>query len=219
MQRRYTCPAQNELRLKVQRRDNQPAAITGYGAVYYREGDPTTEYWLWSDMVERIKAGAFDRAIREDDVRSLFNHDSNIVLGRNKSGTLALSVDAMGLRYEVTPPDTQLIRDQVLAPIDRGDVSGASFMFEPTAIAWVEEKRATGWVLIREVQEVKLWEVGPVVFPAYEGASSGLRAADLAGDQVASWRKQYSKRAADAVRVHSRAIEIQEAEYGGATRS
>lgn len=163
--------------LAVQRaKESDPARIVGYGAVFYRAGDAGTEYWLWDDIVERIMPGAFDRAIREDDVRSFFNHDANIVLGRNKAGTLDLSIDAVGLRYDIKTPDTQLVRDQVLGPISRGDVSGSSFMFCATKTAWIEEKREGGGTLyIREVQECQLYEVGPVVFPAYEGATSGTR--------------------------------------------
>ena len=163
------------LRLVVQRSEGQPATIRGYGAVFYRAGDPGTEYQLLSDLYERIAPGAFDRAIREDDVRSFFNHDANIVLGRNRAGTLKLSVDERGLIFEATPPDTQLVRDQVLAPLSRGDVSGASFMFDVLRQTWTEEQRGDRLVEIRTIEEVALHEVGPVVFPAYEAATSGAR--------------------------------------------
>lgn len=157
----------------------QTRTIEGYGAVYYNSADPGTQFELWQNTFERIMPGAFDNAIKQDDVRSLFNHDSNIVLGRNTSGTLSLSLDGKGLRYQVTPPDTQLIRDQVLTPIERGDVSGSSFMFVPTRVAWVEEKRTDGAMIeIRQIEEVKLWEVGPVTFPAYESATSQARNAN-----------------------------------------
>jgi HK97 family phage prohead protease len=53
------------------------------------------------------------------------------VLGRNKSGTLRLSVDGIGLRYEIDPPDTQAARD-LIESLRRGDVSGSSFAFLPT---------------------------------------------------------------------------------------
>ncbi|MCC7423777.1 MAG: HK97 family phage prohead protease [Planctomycetaceae bacterium] len=150
------------------RDDNGTKTITGYGAVFYKEGDAGTEYKLWDDMVERIMPGAFDRAIREDDVRSLFNHDPNLILGRTKSNTLRLSIDAVGLKYEVDPPAA---RGDVVEALQRGDVDGSSFMFEITEVVWREVDK----LYVREILGVKLWEVGPVVFPAYESSTSGLR--------------------------------------------
>jgi len=82
---------------------------------------------------ERIAPGAFAKTIQSADIRALWNHDANIVLGRNKSGTLRLSEDSAGLAYEVDSPDTQLVRDMVLAPISRGDVNQCSFGFRPSA--------------------------------------------------------------------------------------
>lgn len=190
------------------KREGEKPTLTGYGAVFYKAGDPATEYQLWSDTYERVMAGAFDRALREDDVRSLFNHDSNIVLGRNRAGTLRLSVDEKGLRYDVTPPDTQLCRDQVLTPIDRGDVSGSSFMFVPLRTVWVEEVRDGRTFYIRQLEECQLWEVGPVVFPAYEGTTAGMRAASDLAEVKASLESYLSGRTksrdeADAVQVRA----------------
>ena len=65
--------------IQIREGTDEPCVISGYGAVFYREGHTGTEYRLWDDVVERVMPGAFDRAIREDDVRSLFNHDSNFM--------------------------------------------------------------------------------------------------------------------------------------------
>lgn len=164
--------------VRVEKREDGAAAIEGYGAVFYRAGDPATEYELFQDYYERILPGAFDDQLAED-VRSLFNHDANWVLGRTKSDpqTLQLSVDQVGLRYRVTPPDTQAVRDQVLAPIQRGDVSGSSFMFWPVRTSWVQEDRDGRETWIRQIEKVRLLEVGPVTFPAYQGTSAGVRSA------------------------------------------
>ncbi len=133
-------------------------------------------YHLWGNVYERIMPGAFDKAVKENDVRACFNHDGNLILGRTKSGTLLLTLDSLGLRYEIDAPDTQLVRDQVLSPIERGDVSGSSFMFIPRKVNWVEETRDDGIVLeFREIEDVELWEVGPVTFPAYESTTTGAR--------------------------------------------
>lgn len=181
-------------RIQLREKDGKPV-IEGYGAVFYSATDPGTEYELWRDVYERVLPGAFDRALREDDVRSLFNHDSNFVLGRNRGATagLELSVDKIGLRYQVTPPDTQLIRDAVLEPIRRGDVDGSSFMFLVRSAAWVSEDRGGRQIEVREIREVELWETGPVVFPAYGSTTAGVRAArqdlDLVRTENEEWKR------------------------------
>ena len=71
----------------------QPAKIVGYAAVFDQESEPL------GGFVEVIAPGAFDDVLGAD-VRALFNHDANYLLGRTASGTLTLSVDAVGLRYE-----------------------------------------------------------------------------------------------------------------------
>lgn len=153
------------------RAEGELPKIEGYGAVFYREGKPETEYRLWDDYVERIMPGAFDEALRANaDVRSLFNHDSNIVLGRSSSGTLELSVDEIGLFYSLTPPDTQGARD-LIKSLEREDVDGSSFMFIPTETVWREQDD----LFIREILSVELFECGPVTFPAYEGTTAGTR--------------------------------------------
>ena len=99
MERRFIATSVAAVRA-TKREDGKPI-IAGYGAVFY-DGTPETEYKLWDDMVERIMPGAFDRAISEKhDVRGLFNHDPNHVLGRTKSGTMKLSVDSKGLADEI----------------------------------------------------------------------------------------------------------------------
>jgi uncharacterized protein len=161
-----------------QRADGQQPVIVGYGSVFYDPANPGTEYDLrssWGGFVERIMPGAFDRAIREDDVRALYNHDPNHVLGRSPN-TLKLSVDSRGLRYEIAPPDTQTGRD-VAASIQRGDITGSSFSFSVDEESWHETRDATTGqtTTIREIRAVKLYDVGPVTFPAYEASTAGVR--------------------------------------------
>ena len=162
-----------------------PKTISGYGAVFYNAIDPGTEYKLWTDYYERIMPGCFDRAIKEDDVRSMFNHDSNQLLGRrsfNPNDTLQLSVDATGLRYDVTIDMTDPTHQSLVPKLRAGKVDGASFMFQITDRAIREETRGEGekmrTVDIVEITGVTLWEVGPVVFPAYESATSEARSAE-----------------------------------------
>ncbi len=120
---------------------------------------------------ERIAPGAFANTIKTGDIRALFNHDSNIVLGRNKSGTLRLSEDSAGLAFEVDAPQTQLVRDMVLAPIERGDVSQCSFGFVTLNDKWANMDGE--WV--RTLLEVDLFDVSPVTYPAYPSTDVAVR--------------------------------------------
>jgi HK97 family phage prohead protease len=154
----------------VESRADGRSVITGYAAVFYNPNDPGTEYQLLDEVVERIMPGAFNRAIREDDVRGLFNHDDNLVLGRVKAGTMRLSVDSRGLKYEIDPPDTTAALD-VMKSIRRGDVTGSSFRFRPN----VNTYRKEGGKYVIEREEVSLFDVGPVTFPAYTATAAGVR--------------------------------------------
>lgn len=201
LQRRYLPRAAKPPKLQ-ERADGALPLITGYAAVFFRDGDPSTEFEMWPAdqygprVVERIMPTAFNRAIQEDDVRGLFNHDSAVVLGRSGAGTLRLSVDSIGLRYEIDPPDTTAARD-LIQSLRRGDISGSSFAFVPrdTTRREVAADTAAGKSAeyIIERNDVQLFDVGPVTFPAYSGASSGVRAADLAGvrAEVEQYRGRY----------------------------
>jgi len=120
---------------------------------------------------ERIAPGAFAQTIKTGDVRALWNHDANIVLGRNKAGTLRLSEDSAGLLWEADAPQTQLVRDMVLAPIERGDVSQCSFGFYTLNDKWA--KMDGEW--IRTLLEVELFDVSPVTYPAYNSTDVAVR--------------------------------------------
>ncbi len=141
--------------------------IVGYAAVFNRLSQNL------GGFVERVAPGAFAKTIQEADIRGLFNHDVSLVLGRNTIATLDLEEDKLGLRYEITPPDTQSARDLV-ALIERGDISGSSFSFRTIDDEWgVTEQDFP----VRTLKEVKLFDVGPVTFPAYLDTEAGLRCA------------------------------------------
>lgn len=159
--------------------------ITGYAAVFYRAGEPGTVFRPWDDFEERIMPGAFDRTIGEDDVRALFNHRAESVLGRSPN-TLKLTIDERGLRYEIQPPATSTGRE-VVELIRRGDVSGSSFGFMIRGrTSKVEEGRH-----VIELRDVQLFDVGPVTYPAYAGTEAEVRSLGLAG-----YRDEAAKRAA-----------------------
>jgi uncharacterized protein len=155
-------------------------SFRGLAAVFYRADNPDTEYWLWDDMVERIQPGAFDRAIKEaQDVRGLFDHNSSQLLGRVSSGTLRVSITSEGLAYEIDEDPRDPDHQRVAAKIDRDDLTGSSFAFIPRKTTWVEEKQDDRYLYIRNVEDVDLYDVGPVTWPAYEGTTAGRNAGQL----------------------------------------
>ena len=123
---------------------------------------------------ELIMPGAFDDVL-QDDVRALWNHDPNWVLGRTKNDTLSLSVDETGLRYEIIPPDTEVIRG-FLANVNRGDVDQSSFAYQVGEVSWQEPDEENP-LPIRKIHKYKrLLDVSPVTFPAYPATSAEARA-------------------------------------------
>lgn len=171
--------------MKIERRyfpiESQELRIDG-------EGEARTVSWfpaVFDSMSEDlggfreiVKPRAFTKTIQEQDIRALWNHDTNYVLGRNRAQptpTLDLHVNRHGLRASVTPPDTQWARD-LMVSIERGDVNAGSFGFQVLKDNWRED-HDTGEI-IRELQEVRLFDVSVVTYPAYPATEGvALRAA------------------------------------------
>lgn len=144
--------------------------LEGYGAVFNQWAQIGGDTW---GFMERIAPGAFTASIKENDVRSFFNHDGNIILGRTGAKTLTLREDDTGLHTVIQPPDTAAARD-VVTLVTRGDVSGMSFMFRVRKEEW-EEPAQKGQFAKRTLLDLDLIEVGPVALPAYPQTSIAAR--------------------------------------------
>lgn len=145
--------------------DSETNVIEGYAAVF---NSPTDIGGMFTEI---IAPGAFVDAITSnEDIRALFNHDWNNVLGRTKSGTLRLSEDARGLKFEVDLPNTTLARD-LSESLKRGDISQCSFGFIPTGETWDWEPE----IPVRTINSVELHEISVVSIPAYEDTEVSLR--------------------------------------------
>ncbi|WP_211284368.1 HK97 family phage prohead protease, partial [Xenorhabdus stockiae] len=95
--------------------------------------------------------------------------------GRSTAGTLTLTVDERGLQYSIQAPDNQTIRDLVLAPLQRGDITQSSFAFRVARDGehWYEDDEG---IVIREIHRFsRLYDVSPVTYPAYQEADSAVR--------------------------------------------
>ena len=145
-----------------------------------------------SPWYEEILPGAFPDLSRQD-CRAFFNHDRNHVLARSKQGrgTLKLSVDRVGLRYEFEAPDTTTAND-MLESIRRGDIDGASFAFSVLKDDWItrDGKR------IRQIQKIaRLHDVSIVTEGAYSEATAAARSAANKSrpitDEVADWKARF----------------------------
>lgn len=154
--------------IRVIQEGDEPTKIVGYAAVFNKMSEPMMGFR------EKIAPGAFKKAIKQSDARALFNHDPNIILGRQSAGTLKLKEDDRGLYMEVIPPDTQYVRDLVLSPIKRGDIKEQSFGFIIKTEEWKEESAKKE--VTRTIVEVdRLFDVSPVTFPAYPDTTVALR--------------------------------------------
>lgn len=140
--------------------------IVGYAAKF----SPNRSQDL-GGFLEQIDPKAFTRTLAQGaDVRALIDHNSSLILGRTKAGTLNLSVDSQGLLVEITPPDTSYARD-LMVSMSRGDVTQMSFAFVTKEDAWDKE----GDQNIRTLLDVDLHDVSAVTYPAYLNTEIGLR--------------------------------------------
>lgn len=159
--------------LRVETRDGDAGEqphIVGYAAVF---NSPSCDL---GGFIERIAPGAFaDSLANGDDVRALVDHDWGRIIGRRKAGTLTLEEDERGLLTDTVPPDTSVGRD-IVESIRRGDVDQMSFAFDTLEDDW---STAEDGQTIRELRKVKLWDISPVTFPAYDETSVSVSARSL----------------------------------------
>lgn len=188
--------------------DDDAASISGYAAVFNKETVIGGAMWGFR---EKIAPGAFDEAIGRDDVRALFNHNPDILLGRSASGTLRMSVDKKGLKYEVDLPDTSQARD-VRTLIKRGDVSGSSFAFRVEEEEWDDEPIKKGQLPVRTITRAELFDVSPVTYPAYPQTSVSARSkAKAAQDAEEARQADIAKATPDAIVAARSAVDERKA--------
>ena len=169
-------------------------AIEGYASVFDSWSE---ELGGNSPFREKVVKGAFEETIQIDDIRALFNHDPNYVLGRNKAGTLTLAEDEKGLKVRIVPPDTTWAKD-LLVSIRRGDITQMSFGFTVILDRWSYEDN----IDVRELLKVKLFDVSPVTFPAYAQTECGVRS-------MFDIMKTHQSEVAKSKEVNKRKLEMQ----------
>ncbi len=148
--------------------------VSGYAAKFNKESEV-----LYNSFVEVIAPGAFDEVLN-DDIRALFNHDPNHILARSKngSGTLNLSIDGTGLKYEFRANTNTTAGADLVENIRAGNIDQSSFAFTIASggETWTTEERDGKEIEVRTISKIdRLFDVSPVTYPAYPSASVGLR--------------------------------------------
>ena len=183
-QRQVRCVAQ-----QFQTRSaNDDLFIEGYFSVF------NSEYPLWEGASEIVKPGAFTNSV-SGDVRALINHDSSLVLGRTKAGTLALRQDERGLWGSIRINRDDVDAMNLYSRVQRGDVDQCSFGFDIKRETFVDlGDGKCRW----EIEEVDpLYEVSVCTFPAYTETSVSARKQDLGEIEkrrAEAWRSDMKKK-------------------------
>ena len=141
--------------------------LSGYASVFNQYAD-------FGSYLETLASTAFDAILADPatDVRSFYQHDSAMLLGRQSSGTLRLSTDSTGLHFDLDIPDTSYGKD-LRELVSRGDLTGMSFGFIADQEDW--SRLRDGRELRTHTSVARLIEVSPVSLPAYQGTSIQLR--------------------------------------------
>jgi len=161
-------------RFEIRKNADGSRTVSGYFATF------DTKSHDLGGWFEVIAPGAFAESLRRNpDILCFYNHNSDSVLGRVSSGTLAVSEDSKGLRFSVTLPNTSYASD-LIALMERGDVSACSFGFSvdsPSGDSWTEDANGQ---LVRTLHAVTLYEGSIVGMPAYPNTVADLRSCPVA---------------------------------------
>ena len=170
------------------RDDGDDLIIEGYFAVF------DSPYVLWDGATEIGKPGAFAGCL-SGDIRALIDHDTRLVLGRTKAGTLELREDARGLYGTIKINRDDADAMSLYARVQRGDVDQCSFGFDIEEETFVD---LGGGQCRWEINKVNpLYEVSVVTYPAYEETAVKARHADLAEiqrRQAEAWKTKMINR-------------------------
>lgn len=139
--------------------------ISGYAAVFNQLSEDL------GGFREKVKRGAFTKTLKESDIVATRNHNDDLLLGRNKSGTLILEEKSKGLNFEIDPPDTSYAKDLIVS-MERGDINQCSFKFRVIVDEWDKEDEKN---IIRTLKEVELFDVTIATGPAYPQTSAQYR--------------------------------------------
>lgn len=167
----------NQFETVLTRSEVKGNTLTGHAIVY----DQVAQ--VGKDSYEVIDRHAFDNVFSDPnlDVRAFYNHDHNLLLGRQSSGTLHLRSDNVGVHFDLDIPDTSYGND-LRALVERGDLNAASFGFTPKRVD--RGRLEDGSTVVRHLEIDKFVEISVVAFPAYTSTHVELRAVKFDQDLI-----------------------------------
>lgn len=153
--------------------ESEAKVISGYALKF------STRSNVLGDFIETIEPGALDGTDMSD-VRALVDHNPSLIIGRSSSGTLKLDVDEVGLRFEISLPNTQYAND-LYENIRLGNISNCSFGFNIASQGATREKNPTTGLYFQRIKKIsKLTDVSVVTYPAYNDTDVYARNLDQA---------------------------------------
>lgn len=174
------------IEIEVRKDDEGKDAFRGHAAVFNRKAN------IGGYFLEEVAPEAFNKTIKEADVRLLMNHNPDLVMARNRSGTLRLSVDDVGLVSDADLDRRQTYTNDAAIAMERGDVNQMSFGFRVVADDWDYDSHD---LPLRTIREAELFDVSLVTYPAYVETDAALRseAFDLVATKLGLTDEQRSE--------------------------
>jgi len=151
---------------RFETKEDGQEVVVGYGSIFNSRSENLGGFY------EYISPTAIsEETIAKSDVRALINHDANLILARSTSGTLDLSVDEKGLKYEFEIPETSYGKDLAIN-MKNGNLNQSSFAFTVGSDVWSSDDDGND---IRTITSIdKLYDISVVSYPAYSQAASDL---------------------------------------------
>lgn len=157
------------IEVRAQTEENEAIGFTGHASVFNSRA--LISGWM-GEWIEEVAPGAFRKTISEADIRMLINHDENLLLARNRAGTLRLKEDKIGLATDADMAPTSYALDLAIS-LGRGDISQMSIAFEVVKETWDYDSEP----MVRTIEEIRLWDVSVVTYPAFTETDASLRSA------------------------------------------
>lgn len=176
--------------VEVRKAENgeESRTIQGYAAKFNSQSEVLVDWW-GDEFVEEIAEGAFDDSLRDNVIKALWNHNSDLVLGSTKSSTLRLNSDSTGLHFDLDLPESTWGKD-AFESVRRGDVDGVSFGFRVKEDRWGKTEVNGREMLKRTLIKVDLFEISPTPFPAYGASEVDCRSLEVHKNDEARKLKQ-----------------------------
>ncbi|SDY69313.1 HK97 family phage prohead protease [Thermoactinomyces sp. DSM 45892] len=152
--------------LELRTEEGGKQKLSGYFIEWDKLSNPILGYFQ-----EKFSRGAFKNL--DSDIRALWHHDTKQVLGRAKNGTLTITEDERGARFEIIPDSEISWHRDAIRSIKRGDVSEMSFMFQSHQEEWDDSSEMS----VRTILEADLYEISPVTWAAYPTTNVDVRSA------------------------------------------